>query len=84
MFYRTRYSAHIGGMLTSLIYTCHLAGENPHHYLTSLQNHSSDVTYHPRQWMPWNYQLRLAELERQAKPANERACEHSGDLLAAE
>ena len=84
MFYRTRYSAHIGGMLTSLIYTCNLEGENPHDYLVALQHYTSDVTDHPRQWMPWNYQARLAQLERQTKPATARACEHSEDLLAAE
>jgi hypothetical protein len=56
MFYRTNYSASIGGMLTSLIYTCHLANQNPHHYLTALQNYKTAVFAAPEQWLPWNYQ----------------------------
>lgn len=60
MFYRTNYSAYIGGMLTSLIYTCHLAKENPHHYLTELQNHKERVSKNPEQWLPWNYRETMA------------------------
>jgi transposase len=68
MFYRTQYSASIGGMITSIIYTCHLAGENPHHYLVALQTHHSKVLTNPGQWMPWNYQTMLAQ--EQAADAN--------------
>lgn len=56
MFYRTNYSANIGGMLTSLIYTCHLAKQNPHHYLTELQHNKAAVLAEPDRWLPWNYQ----------------------------
>ena len=59
MFYRTTYSAAIGGMLTSLIYTCHLADQNPHHYLIALQNHKTAVLAAPEQWLPWNYQAAI-------------------------
>jgi transposase len=55
MFYRTVYSAGIGGMITSIIYTCHLANQNPHHYLVALQNYYIKVLADPEQWMPWNY-----------------------------
>lgn len=64
-FYRTVYSANIGGMLTSIIYTCHLAGENPQHYLTALQEHTQQVHQHPDAWLPWNYK---ATLEKNGHP----------------
>ena len=59
LFYRTPYSANIGGMLTSIIYTCHLAGENPLHYLTVLQRYSDEVRQNPEGWLPWNYKEAL-------------------------
>lgn len=71
MFYRSRYSAEIGGMLTGLLYTCHLADENPHHYLTELQRHRTFVHKDPGQWLPWNYRatlMTMAELGVCANP----------------
>lgn len=56
MFYRTTYSAGIAGMITSLIYTCDLAKQNPHHYLIALQEHYASVLAKPECWLPWNYQ----------------------------
>jgi transposase len=55
MFYKTCYSAQIGGMITSLIYTCHLSNENAHHYLTGLQQYPEAVRENPSAWLPWNY-----------------------------
>ena len=63
MFYRTRYSAHIGGMLTSLIYTCYLNDKNPHHYLTILQERYEEINKNPDGWLPWNYQETLKQLD---------------------
>lgn len=63
MFYRTVYSAGIGGMITSIIYTCHLAKANPHHYLTVLQTHAKAIAQHPEQWLPWNYRVALSQVE---------------------
>lgn len=63
MFYRTEYSAYIGGVLTSLIYTCHLAKENPQNYLTALQKHKTAVTAKPELFLPWNYQDTIGNLE---------------------
>lgn len=63
LFYRTVYSAGIGGMLTSLIYTCHLAKQNPHHYLIALQKHQFKIMAHPQHWLPWNYQGTMADLK---------------------
>lgn len=63
MFYRTEYSAYIGGVLTSLIYTCYLAKENPQDYLTALQHHKTTVAAKPELFLPWNYQETIANLE---------------------
>jgi hypothetical protein len=67
MFYRTEYSAYIGGVLTSLIYTCHLAKENPQNYLTALQNQKIAVAAKPELFLPWNYQDTIANFEAVAK-----------------
>lgn len=67
MFYRTEYSAYIGGVLTSLIYTCHLAKQNPQHYLTALQQHKVEVVANPSLFLPWNYQDTIANLPVVAK-----------------
>jgi transposase len=66
MFYRTEYSAYIGGVLTSLIYTCHLANENPQTYLTALQQYKIKVATTPELFMPWNYQATIASYESNA------------------
>ena len=72
MFYRSRYSASIGGMLTSLIYTCLLAKENAFNYITALQKNTEAVLNKPQEWMPWNYQKTLAALEeKQLTPTSE-------------
>lgn len=63
MFYRTCYSAAIGGMLTSIIYTCHLARSNAYHYLTVLQLYKKQVLACAKNWLPWNYQHTLAAME---------------------
>jgi len=69
MFYRTNYSAQIGGMITSLIYTCHLESINPLDYLTALQQHKAEVTAAPNTWLPWNY----LDTMKEASAANEQA-----------
>ena len=56
MFYKTCYSAHLGGLITSLIYTCDLADENPFDYLNALQKNTDAVMRTPGDWLPWNYQ----------------------------
>lgn len=62
MFYRTTYSAGIGGMITSLIYTCDLAKQNPHDYLIALQEHHASVLANPECWLPWNYRETMTSL----------------------
>jgi hypothetical protein len=56
LFYKTQYGAMIGGVLTSVIYTCALAGINPLTYLTVLQENKNQVVKEPERWLPWNYQ----------------------------
>ncbi len=59
LFYKTQYGAMIGGVLTSVIYTCALAGVNPLIYLTALQENKNQVVKEPERWLPWNYQDNL-------------------------
>jgi len=59
LFYKTEYGAMIGGVLTSLIYTCALSGVNPLHYLIVLQEHTNQIVKEPEKWMPWNYRDNL-------------------------
>ena len=63
LFYKTAYGAMIGGVLTSVIHTCALAGENPVDYLTALQEHKNQVVKEPSHWLPWNYQQQLSSQE---------------------
>lgn len=62
LFYKTEYGAMIGGVLTSIIYTCALSGINPLHYLIALQENKNQIVKEPEKWMPWNYQETLAML----------------------
>jgi len=59
LFYKTEYGAMIGGVLTSVIYTCVLSGINPLHYLVALQEHKEQIVKEPERWLPWNYQDNL-------------------------
>jgi len=62
LFYKTEYGAMIGGVLTSIIYTCVLSGINPLNYLIALQEHKNQIVKEPECWLPWNYQDALATL----------------------
>lgn len=59
LFYKTEYGAFVGSMMTSLIHTCVLAKENPHHYLIELQKNRKEVAKKPEEWLPWNYRATL-------------------------
>jgi hypothetical protein len=56
LFYKTQYGAMIGGVLTSVIYTCAMAGINPLTYLTTLLENKNQVVKEPELWLPWNYE----------------------------
>lgn len=81
MFYKTMYGASIGGMITSLIYTCDLAKQNPRDYLVALQSHQTNVSASPEQWLPWNYRDTMALL--QLSSANLKVRLPPSDCLAA-
>ena len=82
MFYRTEYSAYIGGVLTSLIYTCHLAKENPQNYLTVLQNHKTAVAATPELFLPWNYQSTIVSLNEVASMQAASSHQRDGPVAA--
>lgn len=61
MFYKTKYGASVGGILTSVIYTCILSGINPIEYLTMLQVNREQIIKEPSAYLPWTYQDTLSE-----------------------
>ncbi|AGH55338.1 IS66 family transposase [Legionella pneumophila] len=63
LFYKTEYGAMVGGVLTSIIYTCELSGINPFEYLIALQVYKNHIVKEPEAWLPWNYEVKLASLE---------------------
>jgi hypothetical protein len=63
LFYKTKYGAMVGGVLTSIIYTCELSGINPFEYLIALQVYKNQIVKEPKAWLPWNYEVTLASLE---------------------
>lgn len=62
LFYKSRYSAALSGMLISLIYTCTYSDVNPAIYLTALQKNAEAVTKNPELWMPWNFDEQLIKV----------------------
>ena len=66
MFYKTTYGAYIGGVLTSIIYTCILSDINPLEYLIAMQKNKDQIVKEPDAWLPWNYQAQLKTETEQA------------------
>jgi hypothetical protein len=62
-FFATLHGAFIGGMLTSLVVTAARAGVNPVEYLTALQQNKTHVFKSPKDWLPWNYQETIINLQ---------------------
>lgn len=62
MFYKTRHGAAVSNILTSLMVTAALAGENPFDYLVALQDYKSLVFKDPDAWTPWRYRETLDSL----------------------
>ncbi|HUV67465.1 MAG TPA: transposase [Sedimentisphaerales bacterium] len=62
-FFKTQNGARVGDLFMSLIHTCELNGVNPFNYLTELQKHANELSAHPAEWMPWNYQQTLQEAQ---------------------
>jgi hypothetical protein len=68
MFYKTLNGARVGDMYMTLVHTAELNGVSPFDYLVALQRHHEDVARSPGDWMPWNYQERLARLAQGPDP----------------
>ena len=62
LFYRTLNGARVGDIFMSLIHTAELNQIAPFEYLVALQRHAAPVGANPADWMPWNYQATLAQI----------------------
>jgi transposase len=62
-FFKTLEGARIGDIILSVVETCGLNGVNPLDYMVAVQSHEQDVRDKPHSWLPWNYQIRLSELQ---------------------
>lgn len=60
LFYKTPKGAQVGDIFMSLIHTCGLEGVNAFDYLSTLQQHATELSSKPHEWMPWNYRDTLA------------------------
>jgi hypothetical protein len=63
LFFKTLAGAAIADVLLSLIATAAQAGVNVFEYLIVLQRHGEAVKQNPEQWLPWNYQDTLQQLD---------------------
>lgn len=63
LFYKTLAGAAIADVIMSVIATCYQAGINPFDYLIQLQRHAATVRSTPLQWLPWNYQQTVEQLQ---------------------
>jgi transposase len=59
LFYKTEHGAFVGSMLTSIIHTCVMSGENPVDYLIALQTNKKALFKSPQNWLPWTYKETL-------------------------
>jgi transposase len=59
LFYKTEHGAFVGSMLTSIIHTCAMNGENPADYLIALQKNKHALFKSPKDWLPWTYKETL-------------------------
>jgi hypothetical protein len=68
MFYKTLNGARVGDVFMSLIYTAELNDVPPFEYLVALLEHRNQLRANPKDWMPWNYQSTLSQLN--ARPGS--------------
>ena len=61
--YHNLNGAQIGDAMMSVIHTARINGVNIFHYMTALRTHHELASANPHQWLPWNYQETLAEIE---------------------
>jgi hypothetical protein len=69
LFYKTLAGARVGDVFMSLIHTAELNDIAPFDYLVALQRHHEAVALDPSEWVPWNYESTLAELQARASPS---------------
>jgi hypothetical protein len=69
LFYRTLAGAHVGDVFMSLLHTAELNDIAPFDYLVALQRHHQAVALDPSEWLPWNYEATLVELETPTVPS---------------
>jgi hypothetical protein len=62
LFYKTLYGAGVGDAMMSVIHTAAQAGVNIFAYLNTLQENEAAVNQSAAQWLPWNYQETLKQL----------------------
>lgn len=63
LFYKTQNGAVMGDTFMTLIHTAELNGINPFDYLVAILKHPALTEENPEEWMPWNYQQTMTELE---------------------
>ena len=61
LFYKTEHGAFVGSLLTSIIHTCVMFGENPVRYLIALQKNKKALFKSPQGWLPWTYKQTLQQ-----------------------
>jgi len=64
LFYKTEHGAFVGSMLTTLIHTCVMNGENPVDYLIALQKNKKALFKSAKDWLPWTYKETLGRSAR--------------------
>jgi hypothetical protein len=68
MFYKTLHSAKIASYIQTALYSAAQNEENPYQYIKAILDNKEAVIKDASQWLPWNYQATLAQLE----PGNSR------------
>ena len=63
LFFKTEAGAAIGDVITSVCATVKKAEINLFDYLTDIQRHSDLVRKNPENWVPWNYERTIAQIE---------------------
>lgn len=63
MFYKNEVGAWIGDLFMGIIHTCSLNKVNPMDYLVTLQKYEEHMKQNTEQWMPWNYQETVSNID---------------------
>ncbi len=66
LFFKTDKGAAVSDCMMSLIQTCIGQGVEVFEYFNQLQTHAQAVALCPEHWLPWNYQIQLAQVDKAA------------------